>query len=87
MNESGLDTMETIHEMIRPNPKTAIMPRSKPSFEWAAEEALFSVVRSSQHKPTPDIATSVRSASLKMPVPRKPSHRVREWVKRSNSSR
>ncbi|KAK4038843.1 hypothetical protein C8A01DRAFT_17080 [Parachaetomium inaequale] len=72
--------METIHESRHKT--TGMLP----------EAALFSVVRPNQW--TTDVVVSAamdgltgRSSSLKMPLTRKTSFRVREWVKRSNSTR
>ncbi|AEO62213.1 uncharacterized protein THITE_2106130 [Thermothielavioides terrestris NRRL 8126] len=57
-----------------------------------SEAAVFSVVRPEHMKPTsvPSTASHSRSgtsSSLKIPAARKASFRVREWVKRSKSSR
>ena len=80
MIKSSLPTMETIHESRHKT--NGMLP----------EAALFSVVRPNQW--TTDVVVSAamdglagRSSSLKMPLTRKASFRVREWVKRSNSTR
>jgi hypothetical protein len=84
MIKSSLQTMETIHEA---NHKMAGMPGVLP------EAALFSVVKPNQLRPEIVVMSAAidglsgRSSSLKMPLTRKASFRVREWVKRSSSSR
>ncbi|KAK4220703.1 hypothetical protein QBC38DRAFT_378479 [Podospora fimiseda] len=74
--------METIHEM---SPRSQTMPSP-------GAEALMFTVRSSQEAsgnmmgPAPMVRHG-RSASMKsLPATRKPSFRVRGWVKRSNTS-
>ncbi|KAK4245540.1 hypothetical protein C7999DRAFT_16272 [Corynascus novoguineensis] len=75
--------METIHESKQ---KVSGPPGVLP------EAALFSVVKPNQW--TTDVVVSAtmgnltgRSSSLRTPLSRKTSFRVREWTKRSNSSR
>ncbi|KAK4139528.1 uncharacterized protein C8A04DRAFT_15768 [Dichotomopilus funicola] len=56
-----------------------------------SESALFSVVKPNPWTADVVVSTAMdgltgRSASLKTPIGRKPSSRVREWVKRSNTS-
>ncbi|KAL2196620.1 hypothetical protein P885DRAFT_78346 [Corynascus similis CBS 632.67] len=75
--------METIHESRQ---KVSGAPGVLP------EAALFSVVKPNQW--TTDVVVSAtmgnlsgRSSSLRTPLSRKTSFRVREWTKRSNSSR
>ncbi|KAK4160575.1 hypothetical protein QBC43DRAFT_245255 [Cladorrhinum sp. PSN259] len=77
-----LDQMETIHEM---SPRSATMPSP-------GAEALMFTVRSATQAAQgdmtgPNTARQGRSASMKaLPTARKPSFRVRDWVKRSNTS-
>ncbi|KAL2259057.1 hypothetical protein VTK26DRAFT_7395 [Humicola hyalothermophila] len=87
MNKSSLQSMETIHEMAQPSPKTTVRPRYQPSFDLSAEEALFTVVKHKQSAGSQAMTMNARSASLRVPVSRKASHRIRGWVKRSSSSR
>ncbi|KAK3985761.1 hypothetical protein QBC44DRAFT_352839 [Cladorrhinum sp. PSN332] len=72
--------METIHEM---SPRSQTMPSP-------GAEALMFTVRSTQEAPanmTGPMVRHGRSASMKsLPTSRKPSFRVRDWVKRSNTS-
>ncbi|KAK4153648.1 hypothetical protein C8A00DRAFT_33598 [Chaetomidium leptoderma] len=64
----------------------AVMPGILP------EAALFSVIRPNQLRPEVVVSSAIdrlpgRSLSLKMPLKKKASFRVRGWVKRSDSSR
>jgi hypothetical protein len=73
--------METIPESGH-NATTVLMP----------EASLFSVVRPSQLTTGTTVPAAIdglhgRSASLNIPLARKASFRMREWVKRSSSSR
>ena len=84
MTKSSVQAMETIHESTHPRPRMTVMSQSGSQ----AEAALFSVVRPNQLSQTKSgVTMPARSSSLKMPVTRKASYRVREWVKRSSSSR
>ncbi|GAB1313763.1 hypothetical protein MFIFM68171_03973 [Madurella fahalii] len=89
MVTSSSHPMETI---VESSPEKARIPGA------SAEAMLFSVVRSSQLNTGVAMSTSTRatdvvdhrsgrSSSLKVPATRKASQLVREWVKRSNSSR
>ncbi len=85
MSRLGLQTMETIHE---PAHKTLEMPKLLP------EAALFSVSKPTRLKTETVVISGAvndglfgRSSSMKMPLTRKASFRVREWVKRSSSTR
>ena len=85
MSRVGLHTMETIHE---PAHKTLEMPKLLP------EAALFSVSKPTRLKTETVVISGAvndglfgRSSSMKMPLTRKASFRVREWVKRSSSTR
>jgi hypothetical protein len=77
----GLQTMETIPEAGH-TATTILVP----------EASLFSAARPSQLKTEPTMPSTIeglpgRSASLNIPLARKASFRMREWVKRSSSSR
>ncbi len=85
MSKASLQTMETIHESTH---KTLEIPGLLP------EAALFSVAKPTRPRTEAVVMSGAvndglfgRSSSMKMPLTRKASFRVREWVKRSSSTR
>ena len=85
MSRAGLQTMETIHETTH---KTLDRPGMLP------EATLFSVAQPTRLRTEAVVMSGAvndslfgRSSSMKMPLTRKASFRVREWVKRSSSAR
>lgn len=82
--KSGLQAMETIHESAH---------RALDTPGVLSEAALFSVIHPNYPRTEVVVPPGAieglfgRASSLKMPLTRKPSFRVREWVKRSNSTR